>query len=177
MDIIKDRNIKGGKAVPKVRGGYGIEDYYKFYKKGKGMLDTVSFSRIIKSVNKAMVEEVIESAEAFPLPYGMGIIEFRKVKNKAIKTDEGIISNTPVDWQKTMALWEKSPVAYKSKVMVKYSNMHTGRYSFRIRCYSRKFKNKEYFQMTYKRSFKRAFAKRIMTYNKPKIEAYVTNTH
>jgi len=173
MGIISDRNKRGGEASPKIMGGYGTPDYYRFYKKNGGALDKSAFSRILRATNLAVAEEVVESAEAFALPYGMGRIEFRKRKNKAFMTPKGLKSNSPVDWKKTMELWESDPHAHRNKIRVKYSNMHTARYSFKIRCFDRKFKNREYFMMTFKRSLKRAFADRINTYNKPKIDAFI----
>lgn len=173
MGIITDRNKRGGQASPKIMGGYGTPDYYRFYKKNGGALDKSAFSRILRATNQALVEELVESAESFSLPYGLGRISFRKRKNKAFMTKDGLKSNSPVDWKKTMELWEKDPHAHRNKIKVKYSNMHTARYSFKIRCFGRTFKNREYFMMTFKRSLKRAFADRINTYNKPKIDAYI----
>ncbi len=173
MGIIADRNKRGGQASPNIMGGYGTPDYYRFYKKNGGALDKSAFSRILRASNAALVEEMLESAEQYSLPYGLGQIVFRKRKNKAFMTDKGLKSNSPVNWKETMELWEKDSHAHRNKIRVKYSNMHTGRYSFKIRCFGRKFKNKEYFMMTFKRSLKRAFADRINTYNKPKIDAYI----
>lgn len=173
MSIITERNIKGGSASPKVMGGYGTPHYFRFYKRNGGALDKSAFSRILRAANQAIVEECIETAEPFTLPYGMGKIDFRKRKNKAFMTPTGLKSNSPVDWKKTMELWESDPLARRNKIRVKYSNMHTGRYSFKIRCFDRKFENREYFMMTFKRSLKRAFADRINTYNKPKIDAFI----
>jgi len=174
MSITDDRNKRGGYASPKIMGGYGVPDYYRFYKMNGGAVERGAFSRILKGVNKAMVEEIVDTAEGFTLPYGMGRIEFRKRKNKAFMTTEGLRSNSAVDWKKTMDLWEVDTRAHRNRVKVKYTNMHTARYSFRIKCFDRKFENREYFKMTFKRSLKRSFADRINTYNKPKIDAYIT---
>lgn len=173
MGIISDRNKRGGEASPKIMGGYGTPDYYRFYKKNGGALDKSAFSRIQRAANLALVEEMLETAESFSLPYGLGRISFRKRKNKAFMTSVGLRSNSPVDWKSTMELWESDSQAYRNKTRVKYSNMHTARYSFKIKCFGRKFKNREYFMMTFKRSLKRAFADRINTYNKPKIDAFI----
>lgn len=173
MGLIEDRNKRGGEASPNVKGGYGLPDYYRAYKRGGGVLERIAFSRIMKATNKAVVDEVVDSAESFTLPLGMGKIEFRKRKNKAFMTTKGLRSNSPVDWKKTMELWEKDPRAHRNKIKVKLSNMHTARYSYRIKCLGRSFENREYFMMTYKRSLKRAFAERINTYDKPAIDAYI----
>ena len=137
MSISSDRNKRGGLASPKIVGGYHNNDYYKFYRKNGGTLDKVSFSRILRKVNKALVEEVLESAESFTLPYGMGSISFRKRKNKAFMTKDGLRVSSPVDWKKTIDLWEKDSHAHRNKIRIRYSNMHTGRYSFKIKCFRR----------------------------------------
>ena len=173
MGAIEERNKRGGQASPKVMGGYGTTDYYRFYKKNGGALEKSAFSRILRAANKVVAEEVVDSAETFTLPYGLGQIAFRKRKNKAFMTSKGLRSNSPVNWKETMELWEKDDHARRNKITVKYSNMHTARYSFKIRCFNRRFENREYFMMTFKRSMKRAFADRINTYNKPKLDAYI----
>ena len=175
-DIIKERNIKGGKASPLIKGGYGKADYYKFYRANGGTLNRDPFARILRECNLALVTELIEYAEDFTLPHKIGRISFRKRKNKAYISKGGIKSTALIDWKKTMELWQENDQARRNKVLIKYSNMSTGRYSFRIAMFNRNFKNKEYFAFRFKRSFKRKFAKRINTYNKPKIEAQVTKT-
>lgn len=176
MDIIEQRNLRGGKASPLIKGGYGKDDYYKHYRKNGGTLDKALFSRIIRECNLAVVEELLENAESFVLPYGIGTIAFRKRKNKAFITKDGIRTNSLVDWKSTMALWQDNAQAKRTKVLVKYSNLKTGRYSFRIRMFGRTFKNKSFFAFRFKRSFKRGLATRINTYNKPKLEAEITKT-
>lgn len=173
MSITSDRNRRGGLASPKIVGGYSNSDYYRFYRENGGTLNKASFSRILRSVNKALVEEVLDNAESVTFPYGMGSISFRKRKNKAFMTKDGLRVSSPVDWKKTINLWENDSQAHRNKIRIRYSNMHTARYSFKIKCFRRKFENKEYFGMVFKRSLKRAFAERINTYEKPKIDAYI----
>lgn len=176
MSLIADRNIRGGKASPNIKTNYGTKDYYSFYKGEKGTLERSPFAAILRKCNKAVVEEVIENAEEYTLPHGIGKISFRKRKNKASVSGGKIFSTALVDWKKTMKLWEESPIARRNKIMVRYDNMHTGRYSFRISMFKRAFENKDYFAFRYKRSLKRAFAERILTYNKQKIEAQIAKT-
>lgn len=173
MSLTSKRNMRGGLASAKIKGGYGIPHYYSFYKQRGGTQDRSAFSRITKAANKAMIDILVEGAEQYTLPNKMGTITFRKVKNVAFMTKDGIRSNSPVNWQKTMDLWEKDTRAHKARIKIKYDNMHTGRYSFRIKVFGKKYKNRDFFGVSIKRSTKRNFAKRIKTYNKPKIEAYV----
>lgn len=176
MDITHSRNVKGGLASPTLKAGYKTYDYFKFYRKNKGSLDKSDFSAVLRECNKAVVEEITETAEEYVLPAGMGKVSFRKRKNKVVMTETGIKSNALVDWKKTMDLWESDPLAKRNKILVRYTNMHTGRYSIRITIFSRKFFNREYFAFRFKRSFKRALAKRILTYNKNKIEVQIAKT-
>jgi len=176
MIDLKERNLKGGYARPKIVANYGTNDYFKYYKKQKGRLERTPFAAILRDCNKALVEEILKEAEEFTLPCNMGRISFRKRKNKAYLSKEGIRSNALVDWKATMELWQRDLNAHRNKIMVKYNNMHTGRYSFRISLFNRTFINKEFFAFRFKRSFKRAFAKRIMTYNENKIEAQIVKT-
>jgi len=175
-NLIKERNRKGGYASPKIKGGYGKDDFYRHYRSKGGTLKRDPFARILRECNKAIVDELMESAEDYTLPHGIGRISFRKRKNKAFVSKDGIRSTALVDWKKTMQLWEENAHAKRNKILVRYTNMETGRYSFRIAMFNRLFKNKEYFAFRFKRSLKRTFAKRIKTYNKPKIEVEVTKT-
>lgn len=173
MDLIEQRNYNGGKARPRVMGGFKTEDYYRYYRNNKGALKLSAFRRIIRAANKALVEEVLANAESYTLPYGIGTIDFRKSKNRAFMTKDGVKSSSPVDWKKTMELWVEDSQAHRNKIKVKYSNMHTARYSFSVRCFNKRFKNHEYFKMTFKRSFKRALAERIMSYQGRSIDASI----
>ena len=172
--ITERRNKRGGYASPKIKGGFGNKDYYKYYRQNGGSLLRDPYARILKAVNKALVEELIDGANDYTLPFGLGKISFRKRKNKAFITKNGVRATTLVNWKATMELWEENPQAKRNKILLRYTNLSTGRYSFRIKMYTRRFKNKDYFAFRFKRSFKRDFATRINTYNKPKIEAQIT---
>lgn len=172
--ITERRNKKGGYASPVIKGGYGKSDYYKHYRHNGGTLLRDPYARVLRAVNKALVEELIEGANDYTLPFGLGRISFRKRKNKAFITVNGIRSTTMVNWKDTMALWEDNPQAKRNKILLRYTNLSTGRYSFRIKMFTRRFANKDYFAFRFKRSFKRSFSDRINTYNKPKIEAQIT---
>lgn len=174
--LITERNKKGGLASPNIKGGFGKMDFYRYYKENGGTLERDPFARILRECNEALVAELLEYAEDYTLPFGMGRISFRKRKNKAFVGKNGIRSTALVDWKKTMELWEENPQAKRNKILIRYSNMETGRYSFRIAMFARGFKNKEFFAFRFKRSFKRKFADRIKTYNKPKIEVEITKT-
>jgi len=178
MDIIRERNVAGGSAKPKIMVSYGVDQYYKYYRSNKGTLDKGSFAAIMRECNKIVMEEVLENAEEYTLPHGIGRISFRKRKNKAFVSPKGgaIRTNALVDWKKTMELWQGSAHAKRNKILIRYNNMHTGRYSMRISMFARKINNKEYFAFQYKRGFKRKFAERIFTYNKDKIEVQITKT-
>jgi hypothetical protein len=175
-DFIKARNLKGGYASPKVKGGKGKDDFYKHYKKKGGGLSKDPFARIMRQTNKAVVEELMMFGEDYTLPHGIGRIVFRKRKNQAFMKDGKIVSNQLIDWKASMALWQENPQAKRNKILLKFSSLETGRYSFRIAMFGRKFNNKEYFAFSYKRSFKRAFAKRIKDYSLPKLEVEITKT-
>ncbi len=174
MSLINDRNIKGGKASVKLQTNFGIRDYYKYYRQHKGSLLRDSYAQIIRECNNVVVEEVLENAEEFTLPGGIGRISFRKRKTRSKAVSGKVYTSALVDWKKTMLLWEDDLIARRNKITIKYNNMHTGRYSFRVAMFKRTFKNNEYFAFRFKRSFKRKFAKRVFTYNKPKIEMQIS---
>lgn len=171
--IIHRRNVKGGLASPLIKGGYSKSDYYKFYRKEGGKLPREVYARVLRKSNKALADLLIDGAYDYTLPHGMGRISFRKRKNKAYITKGKVKATTLVDWKATMELWEEKPLAKRNKILLRYSNLTTGRYSFRIKMLSRRFKNSEWFAFRFKRSFKRDFATRINTYNKPKIDALI----
>jgi len=172
MGLIHDKNMKGAYQSPKYISRFGTKDYFKSYKENRGTVSRGAFFRIMRKMNKAVVEEILETGEEYNLPHGIGTIYFIKKKNKAIVVDGKVILTAPVDWHSTMKLWEDNEEARDKKVLVRHSNMHTSRYSFRIRCTRMKIKNKKFFKFTIMRSFKRAYAQRIKTYDKDKLDIY-----
>lgn len=171
--LVHRRNVKGGHASPRIKGGYSTKDYYRHYRSKGGKLHSDVYARVLREANKALTEILIDGAHDYTLPHGMGRISFRKRKNKAYITRGKVRATTLVDWKATMELWEDNPQAKRNKILIRYSNLKTGRYSFRIKMLSRRFKNNSWFAFRFKRSFKRDFAKRINTYNKPKIDAII----
>jgi hypothetical protein len=175
-NFIEERNLKGGLASPNVKGGYGVKDYYKFYKQGGGMLSIKDYRRIMRNANAAVVDEVQMFAEDYTLPAGIGRIVFRKRKNKIYMVDGKPKSTAQIDWKSTGELWMTNTAARAAKILKRYTGLTTGRYTFRIAMHARRFKNSEYFAFIYKRSFKRKFATRINSYHLPKIEVEIAKT-
>ncbi len=171
--IIDKRNRRGGLASPKVKGGYGMRDFYKFYCESGGTLSYSKYSTIMRQANTCLTEELLKNAEDYILPHGIGTVSFRKRKNKTYVSKGNILTTAQPDWTKTLKLWEENSQAKRNKILVRYTNVHTGRYSFRVKLFARKFKNKEYFAFKYNRSFKRRFAERIFDYSKANIETQI----
>lgn len=157
---------------------YGMKDYYKFFKKNYPEIDLPrqKFNDIISSYNEALASYIIDNL-TYTLPFRLGKIEILKDKREIyIDPKTGKVKNTfPVDWKATKELWNKDLEAKKSKILIRYKNLKTGGYVFRIH-YNVKtalYKGKTVYKFKPVRSFARALAARINDYSKDKYDTYI----
>lgn len=108
----------------KIRNSLGIYDGYKWYRKNKPdnkkyILTESQYFAITRQVNNLIANEISRGNEV-KLPYRMGFIEIRKYnKNIRISEDGKIITNLPIDWNKTLELWYTDKEAYDNKTLIR----------------------------------------------------------
>ena len=89
-----------------------------------------------------------------------------------IDDDGNIINNLPINWRETRKLWAENDKAKEKKTKIRYTNEHTGGYTFRIfyRTSKANFKNKSIFKMKFNRTMKRQLSVSIFA---GKIDAFL----
>lgn len=155
----------------KVRDSVGIYDGYKFYRKTKPsdpeyILSESQYFAITRRVNDLLAQELINGHEV-TFPKRMGRLEIRKNDSKirlGVKGD--VITNLPIDWDKTLKLWFEDEEAYQNKTLVKVEEKEI----FKV-YYNRglaNYNNKSYYEFNVNRDLKKRLKQRI---KEGKIEA------
>lgn len=149
--------------VNRIKNSNGVYDAYKWIRKNKWLdigrpLTEHEFYTIIRSINKLLVNSILNGDDII-LPHRMGSIELRKYNAKvSIKNDE-IITNLPIDWNRTLQLWEEDEESYKSRLLVRMEEKEIFKvfYNKRIANYN----NKAFMKFEVNRYLKRGLTQRI----------------
>lgn len=144
----------------KITNLYGTRDIYRLLRKERKhpKVDETTFSRIINSVNKELTAIFLVEGE-IPLPYQMGSIELRKHKPRIKIENNKLITDLPVDWKKTLQLWEEDEEAKETKLLVRLNTPMVYKVSYIKR--KAKYKNKVFYHFRPMRDFKRALVPKI----------------
>jgi len=168
-------NSRKGKKN-KVKPGYGIRDYFKFYTKEytttKHELEYKKYKDIVAEFNQSIIDEIVFKNYEFKLPYRLGILQLRKVKPEVKVNNGKIINKNPVNIRATMQLWEKDPTAKTRKILIRYTNKHTNGYIFFIKYYktTANYKNKSVYNFEIFRKVNGLIKKAVTEYN---IDTYI----
>lgn len=144
----------------KVTSDYTTVDYYNYYKKDGGTLDSKTFNKILKLVGKEILNDITNNKQVI-LPHGIGILCLRRYEYSPRIVDgklRGII-----DFGATNKLRREYPDEDPSKLKVYYDNDHSLNNIVKIH-YSKnmfKLKNKVYYHFMESRTFKRTLAKNL----------------
>lgn len=147
----------------KFKNSYGMNDYYLWLKKNdffdiEEKLSQSQITKIIRTIHLALLEDLLRGGDIL-LPYQMGRIELRKSKTKVEIIDGQIVNNLPIDWKRTLELWEEDEESRNNKVLIK-SMVNT---VFKV-CYNRgiaKYGNKTFMLFYPSRNLKLKLKKSI----------------
>jgi hypothetical protein len=149
---------------------YGMADYYKFYSKkyhplGKQYeVNNILFNEIVSEYNTKIAEFITDDVMDFIIPFQLGVLGVRKYKPSfSIDKSGKILNRLPVNPIETAKLWEKDPQAKANKTFVRYTNKHSNGYVFSIYYFrgKAKFKNKQIYVLTPKRTLKRRVSRNV----------------
>lgn len=158
-----------------IKNCLGMIDAYKYYtKSNKPSIHTVNesiYRKIIDNVNLKMIDSLFETGE-LRLPLQMGFLRIYKRTSKPVIKNGELEYHAPINWNKTLELWEKDPESKIAKTLVKREPGDI--YSIRYRHRYCKFKNKEYFMFRPSRPLKLKLKDRILS-NKDSIPYYIKN--
>jgi hypothetical protein len=108
----------------KVNNSLGVYDGYKYYRKNKPdnkqfILSESQYFAIIRKINLHLVDELLLGNDV-KLPKSMGTIEIRKRERKVkLGSDGKVVTNLPIDWDKTLKLWYEDEESYNNKTLIR----------------------------------------------------------
>lgn len=172
MESLEENNYKQFKKdilklneprTHEIKGSLGVYDAYKYIRKNKWFnigrpLTEHEFYSIIRRVNNYLAEALIDG-EDITLPHKLGRIELRKYDTYTSLKGDKLVSNLPIDWDRTLKLWYEDEEAYKERTLVKVEEKEI----FKVH-YNRtkaEFNNKAFYQFEVNRDLKRRLKQQI----------------
>lgn len=119
----KNTNKISEHRVHKVTGSLGVYDAFKWIRKNKWLdigcpLKEHEFYKIIRTVNLKFAD-LLAQGEEITLPCRMGKLELRR-KPVIKKIINGrLVTNLPIDWDKTLKLWYEDSECFKNKTLIR----------------------------------------------------------
>jgi hypothetical protein len=168
--------IKKPRTSGKIKSHYGINDYFKFFKKDSEIsIDKSTYSNIISDFNEELRDLIIEDNFEYILPYLGASLSIKKDKRVPKIVNGKLYNPTPVDWVATNKLWSEDDESREKKLLVRYNNNHTSKYVFRI--YFKKhihpFINKKFYNFESGRKFQRLLSARIKDETKDRYDTFL----
>lgn len=165
MNEFRKKVLKVNKPrLHKVRNSNGIYDAYKWIRKNKWLnigrpLTEHEFYTIIRQVNNELAYSLIRGDD-INLPNRMGRLELRKYDVK-IKVDSNnkVITNLPIDWDRTLKLWSEDEEAYKERILIKMEEKEIFKVFYNKK--SANYENKSFMQFDVNRDIKRSLTQQI----------------
>ena len=153
-----------GKHNFRVTNSNGTKEAWRWIKKNKWLnigqpITERELGLIVKAINSTLQDQILQGKDA-NLPCRMGRLEIRKFESNVKLIDGKLVTNLPVNWEKTLHLWHEDEEAYKKRLLVRYE----GRERFTI--YYNKapalYTNKTFYQFIPTRRFKKRLKHKIL---------------
>lgn len=156
----------------KIKNSYGVQDAYKYYKKirpknNQFNLTQTQYSQIIREINNLLILSFLQGNN-INFPKRMGTLYLVKNTTK-LYNKKGKLRNTyPINWKKTLELWETDQEAYNNRSLVKDITKQV----FKVKYDKSKanYLNKSVFDFKINRAFKLKLKECII---ENKIDAYI----
>ena len=164
MDEFRRRILKvNGPRKHKINNSFGVYNAYKLIRKNKWFdigrpVSEHDFYSIIRTINNYLAE-LLSLGHDITLPCQMGRLEVRKYDAKVTLQGDKVVTNLPIDWDKTLKLWSEDEEAYKERTLVKMQEKEI----FKV-YYNRgkaNYTNKSFFQFDVNRELKKKLKHRI----------------
>lgn len=164
MDEFRRKILKiDGPRKHKINNSFGVYDAYKFIRKNKWFdigrpIPEHIFYSIIRTVNNRLAE-LLSHGHDITLPCQMGRLEIRKYDAKVTLQGDKVVTNLPIDWDRTLKLWSEDEEAYKERTLIKMEEKEI----FKV-YYNRgkaNYTNKSFFQFDVNRELKKKLKHRI----------------
>ena len=165
MNEFRKKVLKVNKPrLHKVRNSNGIYDAYKWIRKNKWLnigrpLTEHEFYTIIRQVNNELAYSLIRGDD-INLPNRMGRLELRKYDAKIrVDSNNKVITNLPIDWDRTLKLWSEDEEAYKERILIKMEEKEIFKVFYNKK--SANYENKSFMQFDVNRDIKRSLTQQI----------------
>ena len=165
MNEFRKKVLKVNKPrLHKVRNSNGIYDSYKWIRKNKWLnigrpLTEHEFYTIIRQVNNELAYSLIRGDD-INLPNRMGRLELRKYDAKIrVDSNNKVITNLPIDWDRTLKLWSEDEEAYKERTLIKMEEKEIFKVFYNKK--SANYENKSFMQFDVNRDIKRSLTQQI----------------
>lgn len=148
----------------KVRDSNGVYSAYKWIRKNKWLnigrpLTEHEFYTIIRQVNNELAYSLIRGDD-INLPNRMGRLELRKYDAKIrVDSNNKVITNLPIDWDRTLKLWSEDEEAYKERILIKMEEKEIFKVFYNKK--SANYENKSFMQFDVNRDIKRSLTQQI----------------
>lgn len=164
MDEFRKNVLKvNSPRIHRVRNSLGIYDAYKWVRKNKWLnigrpVTEHEFYVIVRQVNNLIAGNLL-NGEDIVLPHRLGTIELRKYNTKISIRDGKLITNLPIDWDRTLKLWSEDEDAYKDRTLVKMEEKEIFKVFYNKK--SANYNNKSFMQFEVNRDLKRRLKQKI----------------
>lgn len=151
----------------KVKNSYGVYDGFKFYRKNKPkdpkyILTESQYFSIIRKINNYLADRISQGLDVL-LPCRMGLIEVRKYKAHISIKNNKVVSNLPIDWDKTLKLWYEDKESLNNKTLVKANVKEI--FKIKYNKIKANYNNKAFYQFRVNREIKKRIKENIKNNN------------
>lgn len=164
MDEFRREVLKvNGPRKHRVSNSFGVYDSYKWIRKNKWLdigrpLTEHEFYSIVRKINDLLADELVRGNDV-TFPHRMGRLEIRKLKPIIRIVDGRVETNLPIDWDRTLSLWNEDEESYKKRTLVKAEEKEVFKvYYNRMKC---DFNNQSFYQFSVNRDIKKRLKQRI----------------
>lgn len=164
MDEFRRKVLKiDGPRKHKINNSFGVYDAYKHIRKNGwfdigGPVSEHQFYKIIRTVNNQLAE-LLSLGHDINLPCNLGRLEVRKYDAKVTLQGDKVVTNLPIDWDRTLKLWSEDEDAYQKRTLIKIEEKEI----FKV-YYNRgkaNYTNKSFFAFDVNRELKKKLKKNI----------------
>lgn len=149
----------------KVHIGLTQKDYYKHYRANGGTVNRDLYPKVLNAYFASMKEDLFDRRE-ITLPLKFGTLRIQKYQPELKFDDDGkLINKAAVDIASTHKLWERDPEAKEKRVLVRYRNLHSDGFIFKIHWVKGKIPNLFLFSHKKNRVLSRELAHKIKNEN------------
>lgn len=155
LKIDKPRNHK-------IKNSYIANHYFEFYKsKTHTKISQKQYTAIFKACIADLVERNLKQSLNIVLPFGLGTVGVVALPVEIITNNANEKQSTmPVNWKKTIQLWERDPECYKQRIVLHdFSNERLRLMYMKPR---KRYRNMFYYTMMFNRQLKRMVYKNLV---------------